>query len=122
MTLWAVSRSTLFVGGDVGGDPTTMSDAQVRAASRSISPPMGVNSISFGSPHVCAMGRTCGEPNEIKKNTHPKYITALFREQTSLFRNADVLEVSCSEANRCNDDPLLYTTTLNRHVKRGKLI
>ena len=80
---------------------------------------MGVNSISFGSPHVCAMGRTCGEPNEIKKNTHPKYITALFREQTSLFRNADVLEVSCSEANRCNDDPLLYTT-LNRHVKRER--
>ena len=24
------------------------------------------------------MGRTCGEPNEIKKNTHPKNITALF--------------------------------------------
>ena len=27
------------------------------------------------------MGRTCGEPDEIKKNTHPKNITALFREQ-----------------------------------------
>ena len=27
------------------------------------------------------MGRTCGEPDEIKKNTHPKYFTALFREQ-----------------------------------------
>ena len=27
------------------------------------------------------MGRTCGEPNEIKKNTHPKNITALFRDQ-----------------------------------------
>ena len=26
------------------------------------------------------MGRTCGEPDEIKKNTHPKYITALFGE------------------------------------------
>ena len=25
------------------------------------------------------MGRTCGEPNEIKKNTHPKCMTALFR-------------------------------------------
>ena len=24
---------------------------------------------------------TCGEPDEIKKNTHPKNITALFREQ-----------------------------------------
>ena len=35
-------------------------------------------SISFGSPHVrCTpMGRTCGEPGEIKKNTHPKNITA----------------------------------------------
>ena len=27
------------------------------------------------------MGRTCGEPDEIKKNTHPKCFTALFREQ-----------------------------------------
>jgi len=27
------------------------------------------------------MGRTCGEPGEIKKNTHPKIFTALFREQ-----------------------------------------
>ena len=57
---------------------------------------MGVNPISSGSPHVrctpmgvhrtCGepdMGvhRTCGEPDEIKKNTHPKYFTALFREQ-----------------------------------------
>ena len=25
------------------------------------------------------MGRTCGEPDEIKKNTQPKYTTALFR-------------------------------------------
>ena len=27
------------------------------------------------------MGRTCGEPDEIKKNTHPKSTTALFRDQ-----------------------------------------
>ena len=27
--------------------------------------------------------RTCGEPGEIKKNTHPKNITALPREQAS---------------------------------------
>ena len=27
------------------------------------------------------MGRTCGEPNEIKKNTHPTNITALLCEQ-----------------------------------------
>ena len=37
---------------------------------------MAVNSISFGSPHVrCTpMGvhRTCGEPNEIKKNTRTR--------------------------------------------------
>ena len=26
---------------------------------------------------------TCGEPNETKKNTHPKNVTALFREQGS---------------------------------------
>ena len=45
------------------------------------STPMAVNSISSGSPHVHPMGRTCGEPDEIKKNTHPKNITALFRDQ-----------------------------------------
>ena len=27
------------------------------------------------------MGRTCGEPDEIEKSTHPKNFTALFREQ-----------------------------------------
>ncbi len=43
--------------------------------------PMAVNSISSGSPHVRPMGRTCGEPDEIKKNTHPKDVTALVREQ-----------------------------------------
>ena len=47
--------------------------------------PMAVNPISFGSPHVRPMGRTCGEPDEIKKNTHPKYFTALFREQARIF-------------------------------------
>ena len=40
--------------------------------------PMAVNPISSGSPHVRPMGRTCGEPDEIKKNTHPKYITRSF--------------------------------------------
>ena len=43
--------------------------------------PMAANPITSGSPHVRPMGRTCGEPDEIKKNTHPKYFTALFREQ-----------------------------------------
>ena len=40
------------------------------------STPMGVNSISFGSPHVRPMWAlsTCGEPDEIKKHTHPKNI------------------------------------------------
>ena len=42
--------------------------------------PLGVNPISSGSQHVRPVGRTCGEPDEIKKNTHPKYSTALFRE------------------------------------------
>ena len=38
------------------------------------STPMGVNSISSGSPHVRPMGvhRTCGEPDEIKKHTHTR--------------------------------------------------
>ena len=45
------------------------------------STPMAVNSIPSGSPQVRPMGvhRTCGEPDEIKKNTHPKDIIALFR-------------------------------------------
>ena len=43
----------------------------------------GVNPISSGSPHVrCTpMGRTCGKPDEIKKTTHPKWFTPLFRDQ-----------------------------------------
>jgi len=43
--------------------------------------PMAVNLISSGSPRVRPMGRTCGEPDETKKNTHPKDFTAFFREQ-----------------------------------------
>ena len=47
------------------------------------STPMGVNPIPSGSPHVrCTpMGRTRGEPNEIKGKTHPTNTTALLREQ-----------------------------------------
>ena len=54
-----------------------------RVVSRSIPPPWGVNPIPPSSPHVRPMGvhRTCGEPDEIKKNTHPKNITALIRDQ-----------------------------------------
>ena len=55
--------------------------------------PMGVNPISSGSPHVRCnpMGRTCGEPDEIKKHTHPRCIaTALFRgEQLDELHIAD---------------------------------
>ena len=49
------------------------------------STPMGVKSISFGSLHVRCTPMwalsTCGAgpPNEIKKNTRPKNITAVFR-------------------------------------------
>ena len=44
------------------------------------------------------MGRTCGEPDEIKKNTHPKNITALFREQAARLFGAALLE---REVMRC---------------------
>ena len=42
--------------------------------------PMGVNPVS---PHVRPMGvhRACGEPDETKKKTHPKHITACLLEQ-----------------------------------------
>ena len=43
--------------------------------------PTGVNSVSFGPPHVRPTGRTWGEPTEIKKNTQPENIIALSREQ-----------------------------------------
>ena len=55
------------------------------------STPMAVNSTWSGSPHVRPMGRTCGEPGEIKKNTHPKNITALHRDQG----NVVVRNVTC---------------------------
>ena len=49
----------------------------------SIPPPIAPNPVSSGSPHVRPMGvhRTCGEPDEIKKDTHPECIAALAREQ-----------------------------------------
>ena len=49
--------------------------------------PMAANSISSGSPHVRPTGvhRTWGvrPPDEIKNKTHPKTITASFRNQAS---------------------------------------
>ena len=67
--------------GDVG-----IWNSEVQAQGRSISTRwMGGDSISSGSPHVLRahMGvhRTCGEPDETKKKTHPKKITALLRDQ-----------------------------------------
>ena len=61
--------------------------------SRSIPPPWGINPISSGSPHVRPMGRTCGEPDEIKKNTHPKYFTALFRAAASFTNHSSLMVV-----------------------------
>ena len=63
--------------------PTTTCPAAAAGTRREAfnSTPMAVNSISSGSPHVRPMGRTCGEPDEIKKNTRPKHITALVRAQ-----------------------------------------
>ena len=57
--------------------------------------PMAVNSISSGSPHVRPMGRTCGEPDEIKKNTHPKNITTLFREQDNTTCHTPFVKEAC---------------------------
>ena len=41
---------------------------------------MGVHSISSGSPHARPMWAlsTCGEPDELKKNTHPKILPVFF--------------------------------------------
>ena len=67
--------------GQFGVSPADVVEG-VSVPSRSIPPPMGVNSISSGSPHILRahMGvrRTCGEPDELKKNTHPNNVTALF--------------------------------------------
>ena len=53
---------------------------------------MGAKSISPGSPHVrCTPMRalsTCGEPDEIKKHTHPKHITAPLHAQAPGTRTA----------------------------------
>ena len=58
------------------------------------STPMGVNSISPGPPHVRPMWAlsTCGEPDEIKKNAHPKNTTALFGEQANSKKNNEALD------------------------------
>ena len=70
----------------------------VRVQGRSIPPPMAVNPISSGPPRVrCTpMGvhRTCGEPGEIKQNTHPKCITPPLRDQVARARDGGGCDVS----------------------------
>ena len=49
--------------------------------------------------------RTCGEPNphdEIKKNTHPKNITALFREQARAKKEAGA-KAKADKADKAKD-------------------
>jgi len=78
--------------------------------------PMGVNPISSGSPHVRPMGRTCGEPDEIKKNTHPKIFTALFGEQaTTATTVADTSDASTPAAVAT---PFSCRVRGGRHVRR----
>ena len=62
--------------------PSCVTCGSVRSTRREPfnSTPMAVNPIPFGSPHARTTGRTCGEPNEIKRNTHPKNTTALCRD------------------------------------------
>ena len=59
--------------------------------------PMGVNSISFGPPHIRPMWAlsACGEPNEIKKNTHPKNLPALCHGQ--VHRTWNAVQAVCKE-------------------------
>lgn len=45
---------------------------------------MGGNSITTAHPHVRPMGLTCRWAGKIKKNPHPKILTALFCEQGTM--------------------------------------
>ena len=72
-----------------------VNDKRVRVVSRSIPPPW--RSIRFRlapRTRVRPMGvhRTCGEPDEIKKNTHPKNITALLGPPKIWVRGEDWVE------------------------------
>ena len=80
----------------------------VHAVSRSTPPRMGVNSISFGSPRVrCTpVGRTCGEPNEITKNTHPKDILPFFSSGRHRL-------MKCWQGFRA---PFCHSTSIARHA------
>ena len=75
---------------------------KVRGVRRSIPPQIGVNSIPFGSPHVRPMGvhRTCGEPNETRKNAHPKNIPTFFLRDQALEKNTHLVELKIDGTRR----------------------
>ena len=70
---------------------------------------MGVNSISFGSPHARAMGRTCGEPNKSRKiptrNMLPLFPMTndqAVRKWCCVNKEVGCL-ATCSAASKCGD-------------------
>ena len=82
----------------LGGD-------EVRAVRRSI--PNRRGSIRFRpaprtyAPHAMGVHRTCGEPGETTENTHPKNVTALFRDRDhdrDRDRDRDQVNVACFNA------------------------
>ena len=75
--------------------PAGATAAQVRVEPFNYTP-MAVNSISSGSPHVRPIGRTCGEPDEIKKNTHPK-ISPLLQATLAQVRAEEQLRAAAAE-------------------------
>ena len=63
--------------------------------------------------------RTCGEPGEIKKNTHPKYITALFRDQDARTMASYGIQAESTvylnlrlQAAWCTGSPVVFIKTL----------
>ena len=72
-------RGAFHVSVNLGARTLNTTIPPVRVPSRSISPPWGsirfrLEPCTYNAP---PMVRTCGEPDEIKKNTHPTYTTAL---------------------------------------------
>ena len=74
---------------NVKGDATETSKAACTRHEPYNITPMAVNSISFGSPHVRPMGRTCGEPNEIKKYPPEKHYHSFSCAGKDMCRNTD---------------------------------
>ena len=86
------------------------------------STPMGVNSISSGSPHVRPMGVhcTCGEADEIKKHTQPETYSPPSRGQ--VLGSSTVLMASGSSSKRALRPPTYVTkscSALERHCIGG---